>query len=79
MSLFAAWTGVVIAAARIEPAPSAHCRPPPVPEPRRIRLTHNPMLPPVPAALPVRRAGPPSVEAEPLLEASLRTPLLLGK
>ncbi|KAA0570494.1 hypothetical protein [Azospirillum sp. Sh1] len=45
MSLFAAWTGAVLGAARMElpvmPAPS-------VPEPRRFRLAYNP----VPAALP---------------------------
>lgn len=40
MSLFAAWTGAVLGAARMElpvmPAPS-------VPEPRRFRLAYNPM------------------------------------
>ena len=46
MSLFAAWTGAVLGAARMElpvmPAPS-------VPEPQRFRLAYNP----VPSALPV--------------------------
>lgn len=51
MSLFAAWTSVVLGAARIDP-PAAPT--PAVPEPRGFRLAYNP----VPAAVPtpVRRA-----------------------
>lgn len=46
MSLFAAWTSVVLGAARIDP-PAAPT--PAVPEPRRFRLAYNP----VPAAVPM--------------------------
>lgn len=66
MSLFAAWTSVVLAAARIDP-PAAS--PPAVPEPRRFRLAYNPVPTPVPA--PGRRLV---AEEAP---ASVRTPLAL--
>ncbi|WP_377808053.1 hypothetical protein ABNQ38_22000 [Azospirillum sp. A29] len=40
MSLFAAWTGTVLGAARMEP-PAIPT--PAVPEPRRFRLAYNPL------------------------------------
>lgn len=40
MSLFAAWTGTVLGAARMEP-PAIPA--PAVPEPRRFRLAYNPL------------------------------------
>lgn len=46
MSLFAAWTGTVLGAARLEP-PAIPA--PAVPEPRRFRLAYNPL----PSAVPV--------------------------
>lgn len=68
MSLFAAWTGAVLGAARMElpvmPAPA-------VPEPRRFRLAYNP----VPAA--VAGFGRP-LAAEPA-PASVRDRLWLEK
>ncbi|KAA0573569.1 hypothetical protein FZ983_30020 [Azospirillum sp. B21] len=66
MSLFAAWTSVVLAAARIDP-PAAP--PPAVPEPRRFRLAYNP----VPAAAPAPGRQLVAEEAP----ASVRTPLTL--
>ncbi|MFP5518155.1 MAG: hypothetical protein ACLGJC_34375 [Alphaproteobacteria bacterium] len=66
MSLFAAWTSVVLAAARIDP-PAAP--PPTVPEPRRFRLAYNPL----PAAAPAPGRQPVAEEAP----ASVRTPLAL--
>lgn len=64
MSLFAAWTSVVLGAARIDPpaAPASA-----VPEPRSFRLACNPMPPAAP--VPARR-----LVAEPAL-VSTRTPL----
>ncbi len=57
MSLFAAWTSVVLGAARIDP-PAAPT--PAVPEPRRFRLACNPVPAASPASVtapaPVRRA-----------------------
>jgi hypothetical protein len=50
MSLFAAWTSVVLGAARIDP-PAAPT--PAVPEPRRFRLAYNPV--PAVAPTPVHR------------------------
>ncbi|CAO3399508.1 hypothetical protein VH569_33595 [Azospirillum sp. 11R-A] len=46
MSLFAAWTGTVLGAARMEP-PAIPA--PAVPEPRRFRLAYNPLPSAVPA------------------------------
>lgn len=46
MSLFAAWTGTVLGAARMEP-PAIPT--PAVPEPRRFRLAYNPLTGAVPA------------------------------
>ncbi|WP_148294399.1 hypothetical protein [Azospirillum sp. B506] len=68
MSLFAAWTGTVLGAARLEP-PAIPT--PPVPEPRRFRLAHNPVPPAMsaPAPAPARR-----LVAEPA-PVSARTPL----
>ncbi|ANC90498.1 hypothetical protein A6A40_00420 [Azospirillum humicireducens] len=68
MSLFAAWTGVVLAAARIDP-PAVP--PPAVPEPRRFRLAHNPVPAPAPAPAPARRLV---AEEAPM---SLRSPLAI--
>ncbi|KAA0592276.1 hypothetical protein J2848_003913 [Azospirillum lipoferum] len=54
MSLFAAWTGVVLGAARIDPPAAAA---PEVPEPRRFHLAYNPVPPaaPIPTPAPARR------------------------
>ncbi|QCG87270.1 hypothetical protein [Azospirillum sp. TSH100] len=68
MSLFAAWTSVVLGAARIDlPAVLT----PTVPEPRGFRLAYNPVPPaaPAPAPAPARR-----LVAEPA-PVSTRTPL----
>ncbi|WP_376958127.1 hypothetical protein ABNQ39_13920 [Azospirillum sp. A26] len=46
MSLFAAWTGTVLGAARMEP-PAIPT--PAMPEPRRFRLAYNPLPSTVPA------------------------------
>lgn len=64
MSLFAAWTSVVLAAARIDPPAAPRSE---LPEPRRFRLAHNP----VPAPAPGRR-----LVAEDA-QVSVRTPLAL--
>lgn len=64
MSLFAAWTSVVLAAARIDPPAAPQ---PAVPEPRRFRLAYNP----VPAPAPGRRLV---AEEAPV---SVRTPMAL--
>ena len=71
MSLFAAWTSVVLAAAPIAP-PAAP--PPPVPEPRRFRFACNPVPAAAPAAVQgaVRGAVRGFVEEE--APASVRTP-----
>lgn len=75
MSLFAAWTSVVLAAAPIAP-PAAP--PPPVPEPRRFRFACNPVPAAAPAAVQgavqgaVRGAVRGIVEEE--APASVRTP-----
>lgn len=66
MSLFAAWTSVVLGAARIDP-PAAPT--PAVPEPRRFRLAYNP----VPAGSPMS-ARRMDVVAEPA-PVSTRQPL----
>lgn len=50
MSLFAAWTGTILGAARLEPPAIPTPAPTPaVPEPRRFRLAYNPLPPSVPA------------------------------
>ena len=64
MSLFAAWSSVVLAAARIDP-PAAN--PPAVPEPRRFRLAYNPVPAPAPGRRLVAEDAP----------ASVRSPLAL--
>ncbi|CBS85533.1 hypothetical protein [Azospirillum lipoferum] len=64
MSLFAAWTSVVLAAARIDPPVAS---PPTVPEPRRFRLAYNPVPAPAPARRLVAEEAP----------ASARTPMAL--
>lgn len=67
MSLFAAWTSVVLAAAPIAP-PAAP--PPPVPEPRRFRFACNPVPAAAPAAVQGAVRGIVAEEAP----ASVRTP-----
>ncbi|MBF5093924.1 hypothetical protein F1643_04930 [Azospirillum sp. INR13] len=70
MSLFAAWTSVVLAAARIDP-PAAP--PPAVPEPRRFRLAYNP----VPAAVPILGPAPGRQLVAEEAPASVRAPMTL--
>lgn len=70
MSLFAAWTSLVLAAARIDPPAAPR---PAVPEPRRFRLAYNP----VPAGIPALGPAPGRQLVAEEAPASVRSPLAL--
>lgn len=67
MSLFAAWTGTVLGAARMEP-PAIPA--PAVPEPRRFRLAYNPL----PSAVPTLGYRLTAEHAPSSVRSSLATP-----
>ncbi|WP_042443196.1 hypothetical protein [Azospirillum sp. B510] len=74
MPLFAAWTSVVLGAARIDPPAAAA---PEVPEPRRFRLAHNPVPVAIPAIIPsTAPASRPVPVAAPAPVSTRRPPVL---